>query len=53
MKTLIIKGARNSTLAIHRCENPAQLDELLAVYHALGYEPEALIVQDEDLEQAA
>jgi hypothetical protein len=53
MKTLIIKGARNSTLAVHRCENEAQLQELLAVYAALGYAPEALIVQDASLEQAA
>lgn len=53
MYTLSIKGARNSTLAYHRCETTEELDELLAVYRALGYAPEALIVQETPHEQAA
>jgi hypothetical protein len=53
MFTLIVKGARNSTLAYHRCETTEELDELLAVYRALGYPPEALIVQETPQKQAA
>ncbi|HEX6509617.1 MAG TPA: hypothetical protein VF221_18465 [Chloroflexota bacterium] len=53
MYTLIIKGARNSTLAYHRCESYADLRELLAVYTALGYKPEHLLVQETADEQAA
>ena len=53
MYTLIIKGARNSTLAYHRCENRGELDELIAVYTALGYAPESLIVEETPQEKAA
>lgn len=53
MYTLIIKGARRATLAVHHCETFADLRELLAVYQALGYAPEALVVEDERPAQAA
>ena len=53
MYTLIIKGARNSTLAYHRCENRTELDELMAVYAALGYPSESLIVEETPHEKAA
>lgn len=53
MYTLLVKGARNSTLAYHRCENNTELQELLAVYAALGYPPESLIVQETARDEAA
>jgi hypothetical protein len=53
MYELKVKGARNSTLAYHRCESYADLRELLAVYGALGYKPEMLLVEELDSEQAA
>lgn len=53
MFTLIVKGARNATLAYHQCDSRAELDELLAVYHALGYQPESLIVDDHTKQKAA
>ena len=40
MYLLKIKGARNSTLAYHHCSNHSELNELLAIYAALGYTPE-------------
>jgi hypothetical protein len=53
MYRLIVKGARRTTLAVHTCDSPAELQELLAVYHAYGYAPEALIVEEISQEQAA
>jgi hypothetical protein len=53
MKTLIIKGARKSTLSIHRCETDEELKELEEVYAALGYGPEALVVEEDPVEKAA
>lgn len=46
MYVLIVKGARRATLAYHRCESRAELNELLTVYQALGYAPESLIVEE-------
>jgi hypothetical protein len=53
MYTLIVKGARNSTLAYHRCDNQAELEELLAVYAALGYPSESLLVEETAADEAA
>jgi hypothetical protein len=48
-----VQGARRSTLAVHHLDSHADLRELLAVYEALGYKPEALIVEEEHEEKAA
>lgn len=53
MYLLKIKGTRASTLAYHRCDSYADLRELIAVYQALGYKPEALVVEEQTEEQAA
>ncbi len=53
MYVLKVKGARNSTLAYHHCDTDSDLTELLAVYRALGYQPEALLVEEQSIEQAA
>jgi hypothetical protein len=53
MYQLKVKGMRNSTLAYHRCESYADLLELVSVYTALGYKPEALIVEEITSEKAA
>jgi hypothetical protein len=53
MYVLIVKGARRATLAYHRCESYADLQEMLAVYQALGYTPESLLVEKADKEKAA
>lgn len=53
MIVLKVKGARNSTLAVHRCSSYAELDELLAVYRALGYADTALLTEEAPEEQAA
>jgi hypothetical protein len=53
MFVLKIQGARRSTLAVHQIDSYADLRELIAVYEALGYQPEALIVEDQREEKAA
>jgi len=53
MYVLVVKGARNATLAFHRSETRAEIDELIQVYQALGYELKALIVDDSRVERAA
>jgi hypothetical protein len=53
MIVLKIKGARNSTLAFHRCATYAEVEELLAVYRALGYADTAFVVEKTAEEQAA
>lgn len=53
MYKLIVKGARRATLAYHSCETAADLRDLIAVYTALGYAPEALIIDDKHEEKAA
>ncbi|HLJ66540.1 MAG TPA: hypothetical protein VKX16_04185 [Chloroflexota bacterium] len=53
MYTLKILGARRSTIAVHRCETYADLRELLAVYHSLGYAPEALVVEEQQASERA
>jgi hypothetical protein len=53
MYILKVIGARRSVLAYHTCENSTELDELLAVYHALGYAPESLLVEKREKERAA
>lgn len=53
MYLLKIKGMRNSTLAYHRFDSYADLLELVAVYEALGYKPEALVVEEVAADQAA
>jgi hypothetical protein len=53
MITLKVQGARRSTLAVHQLDSYADLRELLAVYEALGHKPEALIVDDQQEDQAA
>ena len=46
MYILIVKGARRATLAYHRTDSLEELNDLLAVYRALGYSDEALIVEE-------
>ena len=53
MYVLVVKGPRRATLAVHHCDSRGDLRELLAIYHALGYAPEALVVEDRRTEQAA
>ncbi|HEX8918198.1 MAG TPA: hypothetical protein VF898_06825 [Chloroflexota bacterium] len=53
MYLLIVKGARRATLAVHRLENRTDLQELLKVYQALGFESENLIVEEQQQERAA
>jgi hypothetical protein len=53
MYRLIVTGSRRAVLAVHRCESQRDVRELLAVYELLGYAPEALIVEEEQVEQAA
>jgi hypothetical protein len=52
MYTLIVKGARNSTLAYHHCDSNAELKELLAVYRALGYEDKSLLIEKREAKAA-
>jgi hypothetical protein len=47
MYTLMVKGARRATLAIHHLDSYTDLCDLLEVYRALGYGPDALVVMDE------
>jgi hypothetical protein len=53
MYTLKVLGMRRSVLAVHHCESAAELQELLAVYRALGYAPDVLIVEKQAEEKAA
>lgn len=53
MYVLIVKGARRATLAVHRCDSYADLSELVAVYHALGFSDDALLIEERREEQAA
>ncbi len=53
MYILKVLGMRRSVLAYHHCDSDEELQELLAVYHALGYAPDALIVEEQAEEQAA
>ncbi len=53
MFILKIRGARNSTLAYHRCDSLALLQELMAVYQTLGYLPEQMEVEERTEEKAA
>ena len=53
MYILKVRGARNSTLAYHHADTYEELQELKAVYLALGYAPEALIVEERGEEKAA
>ena len=52
MYTLIVKGARRATLAVHHLDSYADLSDLLEVYRALGYSAESLVVTDQQ-EKAA
>lgn len=53
MYVLIVKGARRATLAVHRVDSPSDLEELLAVYRALGYTAEMLTVEEQREDRAA
>jgi hypothetical protein len=53
MYTLVVKGARRATLAVHKLESDADLRELIAAYHALGYTSDVLIVVKGSEEKAA
>jgi hypothetical protein len=53
MYMLKIRGPRNATLAYHKCQSYAEVRELSAVYAALGYAPENLIVEELTEEKAA
>ncbi|HZU11900.1 MAG TPA: hypothetical protein VFB58_03600 [Chloroflexota bacterium] len=45
MYILRIIGPRGSTLARHHLDNRHDLDALCSVYRAMGYKPEALVVE--------
>jgi len=53
MYTLIVKGPRRATLAVHRIDTEAELRELQAVYLLLGHPPEMLLVQVGAVDEAA
>lgn len=53
MYTLIVRGARRAILAVHRLDSYTDLTEMLAVYHALGFDAQALTVEEQRDEQAA
>ena len=53
MYLLKIQSTRRSTLAVHQCESYADLRGLLAIYRALGYQTEALQVEDQRQNRAA
>lgn len=53
MYVLKIIGARRSTLAYHQFDNYTDLREMIRVYEAIGYAPEALVVEERQKEQAA
>jgi hypothetical protein len=53
MYILIVKGARRATLAYHRTDSFEELNDLLAVYRALGYSDDALIVEERHEEDRA
>ncbi|GAC1443320.1 MAG: hypothetical protein NVSMB52_01540 [Chloroflexota bacterium] len=53
MFILKVKGARNTTLAIHHCETYSDLQEMMKVYEALGHKSEALLIEEGTEEQAA
>ena len=52
MYTLIVKGPRRATLAVHHCDSFTDLRELLAVYRLLGYSDESLLVEERRQEAA-
>jgi len=53
MYTLIVKGPRRATLSWHKLSSYRDVEELLAVYHALGYKPESLVVEETQQQEAA
>jgi hypothetical protein len=53
MFKLLVMGPRRAVLAVHRCETNAEVQELVAVYLALGHVAQNLVVEDERHEQAA
>lgn len=53
MYLLKIKGARNSTLAYHRCANRTELEEMIAIYTALGYGSDQILIEEIVEEKAA
>lgn len=53
MFVLQVVGARRNVLAYHTALTGADLEELLAVYRALGYDEKALVVEEQDLKRAA
>lgn len=53
MYTVKVFGTRRNVLAFHHCDTLSDVRELLAVYRALGYPPEALVVEDPRQERAA
>ena len=53
MYVLKVRGARNATLAYHKCETYGEVEELIAVYVSLGHDRDKLIVEEQAAEQAA
>jgi hypothetical protein len=53
MYILKVRGARNATLAYHKCETYTEIEELIAVYQALGHEPDKLLVEQVTEDKAA
>ncbi len=53
MFKLLVIGPRRAVLAMHRCDTRAEIQELVAVYVALGHSHQNLVIEDESQEQAA
>lgn len=53
MFKLLVMGPRRAILAVHRCDTDVEVQELVAVYLALGHIAANLIVEDEGQERAA
>lgn len=53
MFKLLVMGPRRAVLAVHRCDSDAEVQELVAVYLALGHIATNLVVEDAHQEQAA
>jgi len=53
MYTLIVKGPRRATLAVHHLDNEPEMRELQAIYLLLGHPAEMLHVEVRQVEEAA
>ena len=53
MFILKVRGARNATLAYHKSDSYAEIEELIAVYLSLGHDRDKLIVENVTEHRAA